>query len=152
MINEANRVMESSKEATMPHLILIPGKARLINPNGLIDGSKHFTWVEALNFPYRLPANWQVTDGIIKLAHFLDGLRDFLGEPINITSWYRDPESNRVAGGVSNSEHLQGIAADWYVDSMSSNDLAAKIDSKVKGGLGVYPSWVHTDLGSFGRW
>lgn len=152
MINKINRQLESASERVQPNLIAIPGKSNPINPNSLIDKSKHFTWAEALNYPYRIPATWQVTQGIIQLAHALDELRDFLGEPIHITSWYRDSDSNRLAGGVPNSNHLHGVAADWYVDSMDAYALYDLINPKVKGGLGSYPSWVHVDLGEFARW
>lgn len=152
MINKLNRVTESMSEKTQKNLIVIPGKSAPIDPNSLIDGSKYFTWAEALNTPYRIPENWQVTANIIRLAHFLDTLREFLAEPIHITSWYRDYESNLAAGGVSNSEHMQGHAADWYVEGKTAYQLYDAINTKVQGGLGGYPSWVHTDLGGYARW
>lgn len=147
-----NREKESLTESVQRNLIRIPGKTNPIDPNGLIDGSKYFTWAEALNTPHRVPQNWQVTKGIIQLASKLDELREFLGEPIHITSWYRDPESNRAAGGVPNSEHLLGNAADFYIDSTDGYGLYDLIDAKVEGGLGCYPSWVHVDLGGHARW
>lgn len=152
MLNKLNREMESSNEKNKKNLIKIPGKENPINPNSLIDGSKYFTWAEALNTPYRIPTNWQITQGIIRLALALDPIRETLAEPIHITSWYRDPTSNHLAGGVPNSEHLLGIAADWYCDSYSPSDIEAIIGREWKGGLGIYSSWVHTDLGGFARW
>lgn len=144
--------MKSTTEAQTRRLITLPGITNPVDPLGLIRGSKHFTWVEALNFPYRIPENYKVTSNIIALAAFLDTLREFLEEPIHITSWYRDPVSNQEAGGVPYSQHLQGNAADWYIDSLDGPELYKLLDPKVKGGLGRYSNRVHTDLGSYGRW
>lgn len=130
----------------------IPGKTEPIDIYANIDGCKHFVWGEALNSPVRIPENWQITKGIIELAAALDNVRELLGEPIHITSWYRDQAANYAAGGVSNSEHMQGIAADFYCDSLSPREIYDRLDNEWKGGLGLYPSWNHIDLGSWGRW
>ncbi len=42
----------------------------------------------------------------------LDPARERLGKPIYVNSGYRCPELNRKVGGVANSYHLQGRAAD----------------------------------------
>lgn len=42
----------------------------------------------------------------------LDPLRESYGKPIVVSSGYRCPELNRVVGGVSNSQHVTGEAAD----------------------------------------
>ena len=45
----------------------------------------------------------------------LQPLRDFLGKPVVISSGYRCRELNEKVGGVSNSQHLTGEAADIRV-------------------------------------
>lgn len=47
--------------------------------------------------------------------HVLQPARDMLGEPIIITSGYRCPLLNSVVGGVKNSQHQFGEAADIHV-------------------------------------
>lgn len=42
----------------------------------------------------------------------LQPLRDYMGEPVIINSGYRSPELNQKLGGVRNSQHLIGEAAD----------------------------------------
>lgn len=42
----------------------------------------------------------------------LEPLRLWVGQPIIINSGYRCPELNRLVGGVSNSQHQSGEAAD----------------------------------------
>lgn len=44
----------------------------------------------------------------------LDPAREMLGAPIIVSSGYRSPKVNKLVGGVSNSEHLTGGAADIY--------------------------------------
>ncbi len=45
----------------------------------------------------------------------LDPVRDMVNTPIIITSGYRSPQVNRLVGGVDNSQHMSGCAADFYV-------------------------------------
>lgn len=45
----------------------------------------------------------------------LDPVRDMVDTPIIITSGYRCPKVNRLVGGVDNSQHMSGCAADFYV-------------------------------------
>jgi len=45
----------------------------------------------------------------------LEPLRIHVREPVIISSGYRCPELNRLVGGVPNSQHLTGEAADIYL-------------------------------------
>lgn len=45
----------------------------------------------------------------------LDPVRDMVNTPIIITSGYRCPQVNRLIGGVDNSQHMSGCAADFHV-------------------------------------
>ena len=47
----------------------------------------------------------------------LQPLRDFLGEPVVISSGYRCAELNKAVGGVRNSQHMKGEAADIHVEN-----------------------------------
>jgi len=49
-----------------------------------------------------------------ELMDRLDFARDLCGFPIVITSGLRTPEQNASAGGVSDSSHLLGLAADLH--------------------------------------
>ena len=59
----------------------------------------------------------------------LDPLRRLYGKPIIITSGYRCPALNNRVGGVTNSWHTQGNAADIHVASLAE---AAKIFSNLQ--------------------
>ena len=47
----------------------------------------------------------------------LQPLRDYVGAPIHINSGYRCPELNEAVGGVKNSQHGRGEAADIRIAS-----------------------------------
>lgn len=51
----------------------------------------------------------------------LDPLRRAYGHPIRVTSGYRCCELNSVVGGVSNSQHIIGEAADITAGSVAAN-------------------------------
>jgi uncharacterized protein YcbK (DUF882 family) len=48
------------------------------------------------------------------LTHIVQKIRDALGAPIHINSGCRCEERNKAAGGVPNSTHLKGVAADLW--------------------------------------
>ena len=54
-----------------------------------------------------------------RLADYLDRIREKLGKPILISSGYRCPVLNKSVGGVYNSQHLKGLAADLLCADMS---------------------------------
>jgi zinc D-Ala-D-Ala carboxypeptidase len=47
------------------------------------------------------------------LARGLDRIRLLLGHPLEISSGYRSPALNAAVGGAHNSQHSQGLAADF---------------------------------------
>lgn len=61
------------------------------------------------------------------LAEALERVRDLVGGPIRVTSGYRNPRVNAAVGGVANSDHAQGLAADIQRPGMHPRDLARAI-------------------------
>lgn len=60
---------------------------------------KHFTDIE--------------TQGMVDdICYKLDRARDLFGAPIELTCGYRSPEHNAEIGGVPDSAHTKGMAAD----------------------------------------
>lgn len=45
----------------------------------------------------------------------LDPIRDKFCAPVVITSGYRCPQVNKLVGGVNNSQHMSGCAADFHI-------------------------------------
>lgn len=56
--------------------------------------------------------SWQVIEHLNELAMFLDGLREDWGSGINVSSGFRNVKLNKLVGGVENSIHRLGYAAD----------------------------------------
>lgn len=63
---------------------------------------------------------FEVVDNLNKLADYLDIIREKVGKPILISSGFRCPELNKAVGGVSNSQHQKGLAADLICADMES--------------------------------
>ena len=55
------------------------------------------------------------------INHVLDPLREWYGKPIYVNSGYRCPELNKAVGGVENSYHVSGCAADIDARSYEEN-------------------------------
>lgn len=62
--------------------------------------------------------SFEVVDNLNRLADYLDGIRAKFGKPILISSGYRCPMLNKAVGGVVNSQHLKGLAADLVCSDM----------------------------------
>ena len=45
----------------------------------------------------------------------LEPIRDMVCTPVIITSGYRCPQVNKLVGGVNNSQHMSGCAADFHI-------------------------------------
>ena len=76
----------------------------------------------------------------------LDDARGISGIPFNITSGYRTKNRNKLVGGVANSSHLVGKAADISVQS--GNERYIIINALIKAGfrrLGVAKTFIHCD-------
>lgn len=55
------------------------------------------------------------------VGNVLDPLREWYGKPIYVNSGYRCPALNKAVGGVANSQHLTGQAADIDVNDRAEN-------------------------------
>ena len=82
-----------------------------------------------------------------RLAKSLDALWDLVG-PIQIDSGFRCDAHNAEIGGVKNSYHCKGLAADCRaaIKPYDLSEFAEEIDAFAKGGIGVYASFVHLDV------
>jgi uncharacterized protein YcbK (DUF882 family) len=94
----------------------------------------------------------EVLLNIQKLANQLQVLRDCLGVTITVNSGYRSPSYNKKIGGVSNSQHVIGKAADITAKGYTPAQVNARIEELIKsgdmlqGGLGSYSTFTHYDI------
>lgn len=59
-----------------------------------------------------IPRDFDVIENLRELTYVLSMMRLLVGCPIVVTSGYRSTDVNKVVGGVPNSAHLFGRAAD----------------------------------------
>lgn len=83
--------------------------------------SKHFTFYEATNS--RTAKKYDVRNypskGDFKTIKYTAGrmekIRNIVGQPLTINSWYRSPNLNRIIGGSTTSAHRDGLAVDFTI-------------------------------------
>lgn len=84
-----------------------------------------------------------------ELVNALERFREAVGKPVLVDDAYRCAAHNAAVGGVPDSEHTLGIAADIKVPGLSARELYA-IAVKIPGvnGLGVDDkrAYIHLDL------
>jgi len=71
------------------------------------------------------------------LAELLERIRIQLGAPITVTSGYRGPVLNRSVGGVTSSDHVQGMAADIVCPAFGTPYRVAKALASQVATLGI---------------
>lgn len=110
--------------------------------DGNVKLSEHFTVKE---FASHDGADTVLIDML--LIEYLEKIRAHFGKPIHINSGYRTPEHNAKVGGVKNSYHTKGRAADIVVQGVKSLDVARFAETFVCGGVGWYEakSFTHID-------
>lgn len=88
------------------------------------------------------------------LIQKLQELRDRIGKPIHINSAYRTAAHNRAVGGVKDSQHPKGTAADLHCpDGLTIDQFAAHCEAVGFDGIGKYHTFVHVDVrGYSARW
>ena len=101
----------------------------------------------------------QIKKNLERLAkEVLQPIRDKYGYPITITSGYRCPKLNAAVGGVKNSQHLTGEAADIKCTSTTKAALFKVIKTMIEKkelkvgqliweyGTKKEPNWIHVSL------
>jgi len=104
-----------------------------------------------------MPIN--IYHNMVKVANQLQILRNHLGKPIQINSAWRSEEYNASVGGVKDSQHIMGRAADITVRDLNPTEVYNTIEELIEkgdmlqGGLGLYDTFVHYDIrGERARW
>ena len=103
----------------------------------------------------------QMINLVYLCAYVLEPLRVAMGEPIKISSGFRCERLNKAVGGVYNSQHLKGQAADLCIDGdikkgrkwfeyiknhLPFDQLIWEKNPKT-GNYWVHVSYVHPDFG-----
>lgn len=80
-----------------------------------------------------------------KLVWYLQKIRDHFNSPVYINSAYRCPTHNADVGGVTNSKHTQGLAADIRINDVEPLTIAQYAEDLGILGIGWYSTFVHVD-------
>jgi len=121
--------------------------------------SEHISYKEAIksNTALRLnldnnPDAYQITNMVGVAHNIFEPLREYVGGPIKINSFFRSEELNRAIGGSSRSQHCQGRAID--LDDTFGHKTNAEMFHYIKNNLNFdqmiwefgddeNPAWVH---------
>lgn len=92
------------------------------------------------------------------VVNVLDVARERIGKPIRVNSGYRCKLLNRCVGGVSDSQHIDGEAADLCMGSSEGNKqlyeilLTLPFDQLIwERGNEKGPAWVHVSYRKDGK-
>ena len=127
--------------------------------------SKHISFKEAIksNTATRLginntPDDYQVSNMVNIAINLFEPLREFVGGPIKINSFFRCEDLNRAIGGSSRSQHCEGRAID--LDDTFGHKTNSEMFHYIKDNLDFdqliwefgddnNPDWVHVSFISF---
>ncbi|MEB3290653.1 MAG: D-Ala-D-Ala carboxypeptidase family metallohydrolase [Leptolyngbya sp.] len=133
----------------------LPGYTSTFYTDQPIIAGGSFTWGEATRNATRIPPTKAIVDNIIALARALQPVRNRIGRPFRVNSWYRPPAVNAAVGGARRSQHLVGNAVDLQVQGLSGRQVANAVMLTWPGGIGIYsniPNIIHLDLGPRRIW
>jgi len=93
---------------------------------------EYFTLKELIYSPYatehkivNIPS-WDIVENLKYLGSCLDEIRQAWGKPLRVTSAFRCTELNKAVGGVNNSHHKLGLAADIQPQDMKDFEAFKK--------------------------
>ena len=133
------------------------------NTENSTDGNTGTVWDEIKYFKKREFAckcgkycNGYPVEIDVNMVKIADEIRSRIGKPIQINSGIRCKTHNANVGGVSNSQHLSGNAADLGCPSGCTPSQMASIAEEIMGdtgGIGTYSWGIHIDTRSTkSRW
>jgi zinc D-Ala-D-Ala carboxypeptidase len=101
------------------------------------------------------PDSIEIEENLMKMAKFLQQVRDKLGKPIRILSVYRSPAVNKAVGGSKTSAHMKALAADIVVPGMSVKALCEFIKNNFEYDQVIYEfgesGWCHVGIANNGK-
>ena len=127
-----------------------------------VPGGQKDYYLFLLNRILKAPAGVQVSAPVVKkykyfspkeivglkdeLVEMLDKAREIAGTPFIITSGYRTDKHNDDVGGVEDSSHLSGVAADLAIkDSTKRYAILKALLAVGFNRIGIYKTHIHCD-------
>lgn len=97
------------------------------------------------NYPYK-SIELSILPCLMSTADLMQQVRELLGVPVDLHCAYRCPKLNKIVGGASNSQHMQGLAADFTAPKFGSPEKIVRF-LKEKGVVVdqcfIEDTWVH---------
>lgn len=93
----------------------------------------------------------KIIENLKRLALKMEEVRAIVGKPLIITSGYRSREVNKGIGGSPTSDHLWGLACDFY--PLGSRHRLLEVARQIRTGLAEYDQliyevhWIHLGIG-----
>ena len=86
-----------------------------------------------------------------KLVNYLQNIRNHFGRAVNISSGYRCEANNKKVSESTTSQHVNGAAADIYINGVAPIEIAKYAEKIGVLGIGLYDSdkdghFVHIDI------
>ncbi len=112
-------------------------------------------------WPCRCCGKADITPEFSALLRALDEALEQTGAAVRVNCGFRCPKHNAEVGGVQNSRHMKGEAVDLapvHPSTFTPVELAKFINRELgvkgdyQGGLGIYRTFVHVDIGRRSRW
>lgn len=90
----------------------------------------------------------EVVENLKKVMYILDIVRVYIGKPILVNSGYRCKKLNEMVGGVQNSMHTKGLAADFKTKGKKDIDTMFEFLKKNQKELKIiellkYKTFIH---------
>ena len=99
---------------------------------------KEFECKDGCEMPAEAQANIRAL-----VENVLDPLRERYGKPIYVNSGYRCYRHNAAVGGVPNSQHMRGEAADLRIDGNPEVLARVIVENGKWDQMIIYPTFVH---------
>lgn len=81
-----------------------------------------------------------------RLLEMLDEAREIAGVEFIVNSGYRTPSHNKKVGGIKDSAHVGGWAADIHTPQKHKEKILSAIVEVGFKRIGVYPTFIHVDI------
>lgn len=119
-----------------------------LTPHFTCDETTHSDKADELGID-NTPTEKSIIANIMKTASLMEVVRELLGGPVSINSWYRCRELNVRVGGSATSAHTLGLAVDFVCPEFGSPEEIVCYLSELEYALGFdqliceYDLWVH---------
>lgn len=156
--NPFRKVFAFAETERILHLYNIHTDERL-NTRYYKSGIYDINAINKINYILRCHYTNEIMPVNVALLDLLCDIKDVFGKDrdVHIISGYRSYVYNEYLRSLGkkvakDSLHLYGLAIDFSIPGISNSELSKVARSFSAGGVGIYPEFVHIDLGRIRYW